>query len=179
MERAPRWKELSHVAASVDAPATLRRRAERMLAARVPDLALGERVALARSATRGVIPTLVATADSAVLLALLHNVRLVEDDVLRMASSEATPGEILARLAGDPRWGPRRSVGAALAANPRSPVSASLRAASYLPPSDLRRLVSDAKVPKIVRVSAARLLASAGHRETSPPASRAPARGPA
>ena len=84
-----------------------------------------------------------------------------EADVVRIASGHRTPAAVLARLAADRRWGARRAVGLALAGNPRTPTQAALRAVARLPPGDLRRLLSDANVPTIVRVGAERRVGGA------------------
>jgi len=167
------WSELVEVAGAVQVRPVLRRRAEQMLRARVDELTLGERVALARRASRGLVATLAASPEPRVLVGLLENPRIVEADVVRIAAGCRTPAAVLAHLAADRRWGPRRSVGLALAGNPHTPIPAALGAAARLPPRDLRRLMSDAKVPTIVRVGAERLVGGSGRH------GRASARGPA
>jgi hypothetical protein len=182
MDRVPRWKELCEMAIAVHAHPTERRRAERWLRAHLVELTVGERVALARRASRSLIRAMASSPEPEVLRGLLENPRLVEADVVAIASRAGAPAEVLARLAADTRWGARREVAAALAANPRAPVAAALRAASRLPSSELRRLAHDDAVPTIVRVGASRLLDDAARgtaRTPRIPAGRAPSRGPA
>ena len=122
------------------------------------ELSLGERVALARRASRGLIGPLIGTHEGPVLRGLLGNVRLVEMEAVRVASCACKQPDLFRHMAGHPKWGMRRSVRLALLRNPRTPVPAALRLVEKLSPRDLRELVKDVKVPRIVRVGADRRL---------------------
>lgn len=156
------WMELAEVAADLQVNPLIRRRAEELLRLRVGELGIGERVALARRATRGLVSALIHAQETAVLRALLNNSRLVERDAIQIAAGSQAPGALLASLAADPKWGPRRAVRMALLRNPRTPVPTALRVTESIPRRDLRELIRDAKVPQIVRVGAARRLAREG-----------------
>lgn len=155
------WRDLAEIASDVRLSPGLRRQAEGALAARVEELTLGERAALARCASRGMLPSFRSTTEGSVLRALLQNRSLTERDVVGIASRQEAPGEILAWLAANPAWGGRRAVRLAIAGNPRTPVSAALRLLLGLPRRDLRKLAGDHRVPRIVRVGAERRLAQA------------------
>jgi hypothetical protein len=152
------WKELVEVTTTPHVNPVVRRQAERILAARIDDLSEGERVALARRASRGVIGVLIASGVSRVLRSLLGNPRLIESDVARIAARSQAPPDVLAHLVGDPRWGCRRSVRLALIKNPRTPAQAALGALRGLSATDLRRLSRDIATPRIVRLGAERML---------------------
>lgn len=153
------WKELSEVSANLRVNPVVRRQAEELLKTRIEELSVGERISLARRASRGVIGGLLDSNESPVLRALLGNARLVEIDAVKIASAPTPPGDLFRYLSEHPKWGVRRAVRLALAKNPRVPIAVALKQIGRLAPRDLRQLSKDAKVPKIVRVGADRRLA--------------------
>jgi hypothetical protein len=161
------WKDLADVAEDPRMPPSVRRQAEEILSHRLDEMTQGERISLARRASRGVISALRDSADARVLQALLGNVRLLEHDAVRIASSACAPREALSGLADHPAWGERYAVRLSLIRNPRTPVAAALRLIGRLPRQDLLRLARDGQVPKIVRVGADRRLDSAAAAERS------------
>lgn len=158
------WRDLMDLAADLHVTPPLRRDAETILRVRLPELSLGEKVALARRASPGVIAALRETADAMVLKALFGNPRFIERDALAVATGDTTPPEALAALASHGAWGARRPVRLALLSNPRTPVAAALRLVENLAPEDLLRLAHDASAPRIVRVGAGRRLERPGRR---------------
>jgi len=166
------WKELSEVALSSQVNPVARRQAEARLVAQIEELAEGERVALARRASRAVIGALIDSDSRRELLGLLGNPRMIEADAVRIASRDCAPPDALALLAGHERWGRRRQVRLALLANPRTPVPSALRMLRGLSIQDLRRLRDDDAVPRIVRVGAERLMKSSNARRGSASPSR-------
>lgn len=152
------WRDLAEVAADLRLHPALRRRAEELLGVRLGELAVGERIALARRVVRGLVAPLAALGEPRVLAALLANPRLVEGDVAHMARGAETPGEVLREIAEHPRWGERLAVRRALLENPRTPVHAALRILDRLPRVDLRRVATHAAIPRVVRLGAARRL---------------------
>lgn len=153
-----RWTELLEVAKDPKLPPALRRDAESLLRSRLPEMALGERIALARQAPPSLAPDLLQTPDPRVLRALLGNPRLQERDVVAIASSASCPVEVLAFLAERSPWGGRLDVRLALVRNPRTPVAAALRLTALLPKTHLTRLSRDESAPRIVRMGANRRL---------------------
>jgi hypothetical protein len=158
------WKDLAEVAGNPRVHPAARRQAEEMLKVRIEELTLGERVALARRAPRGLIGCLIETREAPVLRGLLGNNRLVELEAVRVAAAPCASAELFQHVADHPRWGIRRAVRLALLGNPRTPVPVALQLVEKLSQRDLRQLVKDAKVPKIVRVGADRRLARASTR---------------
>ena len=154
------WNELLEVALSPQVNPVARRQAEIRLIARVEELAEGERVTLARRASRAVISVLIDCGSTRELQGLLGNPRMIESDAVRIASRKSASPDALALLAAHDRWGHRREVRLALIANSRTPVPSSLRILRGLSVQDLRRLLRDERVPRIVRVGAERLLKS-------------------
>jgi len=152
------WKELAEVAGEPRVHPVVRRQAEGLLKVRIEGLSLGEKVALARRASRGLIGSLIGSSEAPVLRGLLGNSRMVELEVVRVASSSCDSAELYHYIAGHPRWSGRRAVRLALLSNPRTPVPVALQLVEKLSLRDLRQLIKDDKVPTIVRVGADRRL---------------------
>ncbi len=152
------WRDLAEVAGDVRLSPALRRQAESVLAVRLEEMTVGERIALARRASHGIIAALRETGDGRVLRALLENRKLSERDVVGIASGPEVPKEVLGWLAAHPTWSGCHDVRLALAGNPRTPVPAALRLLLQLPRHDLQRIAGDSRVPQLVRVGAERHL---------------------
>jgi hypothetical protein len=154
------WRDLARVADRAKLAPPLRRTAERLLASRLQEMALGEKISLARIAGRGVLSALRRDGDPMVVRALLQNPRLVEDDVLAIASGTATAPSTLRTLAEGERWVARPAVRKAIARNPGTPRAVALRLLQGLSTMHLRELARAPRVPVLVKVAAQRLIES-------------------
>lgn len=152
------WRDLVRVADHAALPAPLRRAAERLLSVRLEELALGEKVALARIAGRGVIAALRRQEHAMVIRALLQNPRLTEEDALAIASGASTPGPVLRALAEDGRFASRPGVRKAIVQNRETPPSTALRLIQGLSTRALKELTQAPHVPQLVKVAARRLV---------------------
>jgi hypothetical protein len=157
------WRDLARVADQASLSPPLRRAAERLLSIRIQELALGERVALARVATRGVIGVLRRANDPLVIRALLQNPRLVEEDALAIAAGTAASPGVLRALAEDPRLSLRPALQKALVQNPATPPAAALHLLQRLSTQSLRELAHAPHVPTLVKVAAFRTLEARTH----------------
>ncbi len=122
------WHDLARVAAQPALPPPVRRAAEFLLGVRVRELTLGERVALARIASHGVIRVLLRDESPRVLEVLLKNPRIVEEDAV------------------------------AILRNPRTPIPAALHLVHRLGFGALRGLAQRPGVPPLISVAAGRLI---------------------
>jgi hypothetical protein len=150
------WKDLADTAEDPRLSPGLRHRATELLENRVEELALGEQVSLARRAGRRVIKQLLKSPEPRVTESLLGNPRLVERDAVMIASRENPHYRILGHLARHAKWGRRRAVRLALVANPATRVQVALTLVRQLHLEDLRHLVDDKDLPRIIQVSAER-----------------------
>jgi hypothetical protein len=153
------WKELVEVSVAPHVNPAVRRLAERYLEEKLESMAVGERIALARRASRGLIGSLSRSGEEPVLRALLGNPFMVEADAVAVASSDEAPPALLAHLGEHPKWGMRRDVSLALARNGRTPIPAALRIVHRLGARELRELCREPGLPGIVRIGAERRLA--------------------
>lgn len=151
------WRHLAAVALEPRVAGPVRVRAEATLRDKVPDLRLGDRVALAKIATPSVVPLLLADPERRVAAACLTNPRLREDDLVTAIRQEAAPRALLEAVAESTRWSANYSVRLAVVLQPRTPLPIALGQVSGLVPRDLRRL-AEAPVAPLLQIAASRLL---------------------
>jgi hypothetical protein len=87
------------------------------------EVTLGERRFLARSRDRNIIDRLLRDPDEGVIRNLLQNSRVLERDVLLIASTQPISGAVLETIFRSDRWCNRREVQLALLQNPYTPTS--------------------------------------------------------
>lgn len=156
------WRDLSELTADLSLSPVLRRDAEKLLSIRLSELSMGERVALARRASRGVVEVLRDETEPMVLRALAGNPRATESDIARVLARADVPAEFLRWLADQSPWSRRGALRSILARHPRTPVSSALRLIRALSLREIDELRRDATAPRVVRVAAERRLATAG-----------------
>jgi hypothetical protein len=153
-----RWADLHRVAITPGVRAPLALAAERRLLLRLPEMAQGEKIALARCATPGVIQALRATTSPLVVRALLQNPRFDRDDALSLAVRADTPAATLTVLAESPRFEGREDLSHAITVHPAAPAQTALRLLSRLSLRILERIAADPKAAPLVRLAAERRL---------------------
>lgn len=151
------WRQLAAVALEPRVHGPVRVRAEAVLRDKVPDLRLGDRIALAKIATPPLLPLLLGDADRRVTDACLTNPRLREEDLVTAIRQELAARALLEAAAASSRWSANYAVRLALVLQPRTPLSLALAQVSGLVPGDLRRL-SVAAVAPLLQIAASRLL---------------------
>jgi hypothetical protein len=150
------WRDLADVACDVRLSPAVRRDAEKVLRTRLPELSVGERTALARRPSPGIVAMMRDDLEPAVLRALAGNPRATESDILHAAARRNVPAGFLGWLATESPWGQRREVLLCVVRHPRTPHAAALRATQRLSPGDLLAVHGDEAVPRLVRVAAGR-----------------------
>ena len=152
------WRDQLRVATDMRLHMPLRAAAESRLKERLPELELGEKISLARSAPPGLLSVLAGDESHRVVAALLSNQRLLEADVLAIVRREKTPAEVLRVVAGSERWISRPSIRAGVLCHPRTPVHSALRLLAGLPAWEIRKLIAEKPLPPVVRFGAERIL---------------------
>jgi hypothetical protein len=140
------WRDLVAIGADTRLHPLVRRSADTRLVERLAGMSVGERIAVARRAGPGVIPTLRLDPTPRVIAALLDNPRLSEGLLLPLAAYERAHPQVLAVVARDPRWGVRTQLRRALSLNPATPVPVAL---ALLPALDKRSLGAVASAPRL------------------------------
>jgi hypothetical protein len=129
----------------------LKRNAEEQLAARLPQLPLGQKITLARRGPARVAGLLLAEGHPLVVPVALDNIHLTAAQILKVLASEGVPESVVQAIAQHRKWSCDYSVRLALVRNPATTLTAVL---SYLPElavSDLRELAAPGIVPEPLR----------------------------
>lgn len=156
------WRDLHQVCSDPRTPPGVRAQAERKLVERLPNLTLGERIALAKIATRGVIRALYAEAEPRCVQALLDNPLLTETDAMRLLNANPVT-ECLQALMRHPRWGQRPGLVRAAVRLPKLPLAMTLSLVVALPDHELANLVRAPEVSEPLRTALVDLLIHRKH----------------
>jgi hypothetical protein len=152
------WADLARVSADSRLHPAVRRAADRRLIERLPKLAVGERSALARTASAPVLAFLRMDPVPRVLAAMLENPRLTEGVLLPLAASGRARPLCLATLATNARWSRRRAIRLALCRNPATPSEHARGLLPGLSAAELAVVAADHVVPAQIRGAARRLV---------------------
>jgi len=155
------WRDLMALGLDTRVRPRMRRAADQRLAGRLPELALGEKVALGRRCGAAILSLLRHDPNPRVVAAVLDNPRLTEDLLAPLVHAPATPPAVLALVAADRRWGVRPAVQSALARHPATPLPTALRLLPLLAKSELRAVAHDPRLPQPVLLRARLLLGEA------------------
>lgn len=156
------WRDLAEMGLDTRLRPVLRRAAEAHLAARLPEMAVGEKMSLARRAGAGILSHLRHDPNPRVVAALLDNPRLTEGTLAPLVASAAAPPAVLELIAADRRWGVRYPLKVALVRNPSTPLDTAWRLLGTLRKSDLRPIAADPRLAEPLRRRARVLLGGQG-----------------
>jgi hypothetical protein len=155
------WRDLVAAGLDVRIRPVIRRAADQRVVERLPGLAVGEKVAIARKASRPVLQALRHDPSPGVVGALLDNPRLTEPDLLPLAASEKARPQVLETLLAHRRWGSRYPVRVTVVRNPAAPLALTTRTLPLLKKTDLRAVASDPRLHSALRRRAQVLLGEA------------------
>ena len=154
------WRDLAWLSADAAVHPAIRRAADLDLARRLPDMAVAERVDLARNVGRGALLYLRLDPDPRVLASVLENRFLIEADVIHAASlAQGERADCLALIAEHPRWGLRPAVRSTILRNPALPMPVALSLLTRASLQDLRGVLDSPRSAALVRACAERVLA--------------------
>lgn len=153
------WRGLAQLSADAFVHPEVRRAADRNLLRRLPEMALAERVDLARTVGRGTLLVLRFDPDPRVLAAVLDNRFTTEPDVVGAAVHARSSPATLELIAGHPRWSLPLAVRSALLANPQLPASLALALLTRATREDLKGLKDSPTASRLVKACAERVLA--------------------
>jgi hypothetical protein len=153
------WRGLARLSADARVHPEVRRAADRDLLRRLPDMALAERVDLAKTVGRGTLLQLRFDPDPRVLAAVLDNRFLTEPDVIQAAAHSGAGEASLAVIADHPRWALRPAVRSTLLRNPKLPTPVALALLSRASSRDLEGLTLSPMVSPLLKACAERILA--------------------
>lgn len=145
------WPDLLRIGLDTRLHPVVRRSADTRIAERLPGLAVGEKVVLARSGSQILLASLRNDPSPRVVEALLENPRLTEGLLVPLVASETTLAAILGVVAAHPRWSVRYPLRLALCRNPRTPLERVLLHLPMLKKSDLESIAADLRLKLPVR----------------------------
>lgn len=145
------WPDLVRIGLATHLHPIVRRAADQRIAERLPGLAIGEKMALARTASQGLIAALRSDPTPRVIEALLENPRLTEGLLLPLVASQSASARVLAVIAANGKWSVRYPVRVALCRNPRTPAEQVLTHLALLKKSDLQAIGRDVRLTLPVR----------------------------
>jgi hypothetical protein len=143
--------DLVQVALLPGTPAELKRNAEDQLAARLPQLPLGQKITLARRGPARIAGALLAEGHKQIVAVALDNANLTEAQILKVLSREKLSPDVIQAITQHRKWSCAYNVRLAVVRHRCSILSTVL---SYLPEltvSDLRELAEPGIVPESLR----------------------------
>jgi hypothetical protein len=157
------WRDLAGLSADARVHPAIRRAADLDLLRRLPEMAVAERVDLARNAGRGALLYLRLDPDPRVLASVLENRFTIETDVIQAATVQAGNREdCLVLIAGHPRWSLRPGVRSAILRRPDLPLGVALSLLTRATLEDLRGVLRSPRAAELVKACAERVLAERG-----------------
>jgi hypothetical protein len=152
------WRDLAHLSANSRVHPAIRRAADQDLLRRLSEMAVSERIDLARNVGRGTLMQLRFDEDARVIASVLENRFTTEPDVVQAAARTREPA-ILERIAAHPRWIVRSAVRSAVLRNAALPRSVALGLLSRATLEDLRGIRDSPGSTALLRACAERVLA--------------------
>jgi hypothetical protein len=153
------WRDLAHLSADVRVHPAIRRAADQDLLRRVPEMAVAEKVDLARNVGRGTLLALRLDPDPRVLASVLENRFTIEADVIQAAVQRSATPEALGLIAAHPRWGARPGVRSAVLRSPGLPDPLALTLLTRASLEDLRGIRDSPRRSALLKACAERVLA--------------------
>jgi hypothetical protein len=132
-------------------PTELKRSAEDQLVSRLPQLPLGQKIALARRGPARLAGALLAEGHAQIVGIVLDNAYLTEAQVLKALSREKLPPAVVQAIGHHRKWSITYNVRLALVRHPLSPLATVLAYLPELTVSDLRELAAPGIVPESLR----------------------------
>ena len=160
------WSSLADICRYPSTAPRIRQQAERRLVERLTSLAAGERVALARVASRSVIIAMLGDQEPLCIAALLDNPRFTETEALRLLATNRR-SECVLSVVRHPLWGRRREVMRAAICASSVPLGVALGLAVSISQSDLKRIVQSGEASELVRDAILSLLERRRHAQSS------------
>jgi len=158
------WRDLADTAASARLQSAVRAGAEALLRERLPELRLGDRIALARIATPPLLGPLLTDGDARVVRGALHNPRLREADLRLALRNRRTSRTLIEETVESSRWRDVYGVRLELVLQPATPLALALAQVTSLVPRDLRRVAEAEGLRPLVQAAARRVVAEAPRR---------------
>lgn len=127
------------------------------------ELPLGMRKYLARKPDFSMIKRITKDQDHRVISNLLHNSRLTEVDVVRIAATRPASPKVIEAVYNHPKWIARYRVKKAIVLNPHTPLSIAMRLVALMSVQDLEEVVLSQDLHSLLIREARRLIDKKSH----------------
>jgi hypothetical protein len=151
------WRDQYDLSRDARAAPLVQRTAQTLLVERIPELALGEQITLARIAWPEMIPALMAVREEKVRTALLDNPRFTEGHVVHFLEDASLPASVVEQIARHHRWAFMHRVRALLIRDSRLPNQSALRLMKGMPESELQLAAKHPDTSQLRGMAAKRL----------------------
>lgn len=157
------------------APADIRRLAEEVILTRIPHLAIGEKLPLARRGPSRVAGAVLAEGHQHAVKLALANPFLTESQVLKVLAKPGLAERVVVAIAHHPKWSRQYNVRIALVRHPHTPASVVLALLPQLTLGDLKQVARlEGLAPHLKKQFHEELLRRANIREAAESGSTAP-----
>jgi len=151
--------DLMKLSQTTTTPTDLQRTAEEQLIARLPHVALGQKIALARQASARVLAALILEGNAQVVEPAVGNPRLTEAQVLKLLAREKLPVAVIPALCRHRRWTSAPNVVMAMMRYPHTPPEAAQHILPGISSPELRELARTKTISPRIRRQIERELA--------------------
>lgn len=122
--------------------------------AKISSLSVPEKLKLALQGNTEARRILIRDHNRVVSQAVLRNPRLTDTEIIQISQSKVVDEEVLREIARNKEWTRLYQVKLSLVSNPKTPPHISLNLLRHIRERDLRRLVADRNIPRVVTTSA-------------------------
>jgi hypothetical protein len=143
--------DLMKLSQAATAAPDLQRSAEEHLIARLPHVALGQKIALARQASARILAALIIEGNAQVVEPAVENPRLTEAQTLKLLARDRLPVAVVPALCRSSRWTSVPNVALALLRYPHTPPEAAAKILLHVGSADLRALAQTKTVSQTLR----------------------------
>jgi hypothetical protein len=132
-------------------PMELKQAAEGLLISQLPQLALGQRIHLAKRGSSNIVKNLLTGDNPAIFQAALNNPYITEETLIQALQKPQCSGGLVAAVAAHSKWSVRYPLRLALVRHPLISLAVALRLIADLRPGDLRSIATESRVNPEIR----------------------------
>jgi len=135
---------------------------EQTLAKKISTMTTGEKTKLALTGDKASRVILIREKNKQIHFFVLQNPRITEDEILQIAHSTDTTGEILSKIVSNREWIRRYRILHAVTCNPKTPIHLAAKLLDHLRERDLRLIAKSKNISTSVAAQARRILYQRG-----------------
>lgn len=122
------------------------------------DMNTSQKIKFALTGNKSAREVLAKEANKLIAMSVLKNPRITEDEVMRLATSKSTPDDMLRCIARNREWVKGYGLKLALVANPKTPLTVSVKMLDHVYDKDLEKIAKSKNIPSVLASTARRKL---------------------